>query len=230
MMRHTRKLIQFTLVLLFISGAFTALGCGSKTDVPAPDKPKPVEESKKSEEINANWTINVNDKITVDSKGLPIKYTLVFAATKNGGTGLTGTYKGTATLTEEADFSKLPGLPNNVIKVGGGINGKMTDSKVNFNMGWTSPADNKDGELAPLVPSDDDPNVVFTGSGTFNFSGDASLNVQADAIGGEKGRYYDEAKGKAGLGFKIEINGATAKITIPSIGTFKGTATGEPIK
>lgn len=120
-----KKLSTLVLALLLALSTLSITGCneadkGGNTAQAPTTTEKPAE----PEEVEANWTINVADKQTIDSQGLPIDYTLKFTATKAGGTDPTGTYKGSAHLKVKADFSKVKGIPQNVIKVMGGVDGK----------------------------------------------------------------------------------------------------------
>ena len=124
------KLSALLLALLLTLGALAVTGCNENDN--GGNQAKAPTTTEKSKEVNANWTIKVNDKHTVDSQGLPIDYTLQFTATKAGGTDPTGSYKGTAHLTVKSDLSKFKGLPQSVIKVMGSIDGQGDDKNLTF--------------------------------------------------------------------------------------------------
>lgn len=245
-MIRKKRLLVFAFILLFSFTAFTTLGCNTGPR-PKPDKP---DKSESAEPVSCNWTIHVNDTVTVKPKGLPINYTLKFVASKNGGDLPMGTYKGTATLTQKADFGKIPELAKStVIKVGGGVDGTYSDNKINLTVGWTTkdkyaniepvplvpepvplvPVKPGDIKPTPLTPPKDDPNIIYVGEGALNLSGKGNLNVRADAIGGEKARHNKSVDGKTSLSYFIKITDANVEIVIPGIGIFKGAVTGDPI-
>ncbi|MHB8841453.1 MAG: hypothetical protein ACYC56_06660 [Candidatus Aquicultor sp.] len=247
------KLSAFLLALLLILGVFAVTGCnengkdGKQAKAPAT--------TEKSKEVNANWTINVNDKHTIETQGLPIDYSLQFTATKAGGTDPTGFYKGTAHFTVKSDFSKLKGLPQSIIKTMGGVDGKG-DAK-NFTFKIITFADARKGAAshgsvdsdftpATLVPpsktkttatlpepTEEDKAVAnpdFYSFGYMEMNGMGKLNIEAKAIGGEHAKYSDQKSATDKVAFSMNIVGATVYIDIPNGGRFKGTVTGDPIK
>ncbi len=247
------KLPAFLLALLLALGIFAIAGCNENgTDGKQAKSPATTGQSK---EVNANWTINVNDKHTIETQGLPIDYALQFTATKAGGTDPTGSYKGTAHFTVKSDFSKLKGLPQSIIKTMGGVDG-VGDAK-NFTFKVVTFADarkgaanhssgDSDAPLATLVPpsktkttvtlpkpTEEDKAVAnpdFYSYGFMDMSGMGKLNIEARAIGGEHAQYSDQRSATDKMSFSMNIVGATVYIDIPKAGRFKGTVTGDPIK
>ncbi|HEY3373756.1 MAG TPA: hypothetical protein VGK02_01670 [Candidatus Aquicultor sp.] len=248
-----KKLSALLLALLLALSILTVVGC--KEAEKGGKAAKATTTTGKSKEVNANWTINVNDKHTIESQGLPIDYTLKFTATKAGGTDPIGTYRGTARLTIKADFSKFKGIPQSVIKVMGGVNGEgdakdFTFKVVNFsdaqksNSGKSSSGDTV--TLATLVPpgkgskttntlpkpTAEDKAVAnpdFYSFGYMDIKGRGSLNIKAKGIRGEQAQYSDQKAASDKISFSMNIVGATVYIDIPKAGRFKGTVTGDPI-
>lgn len=253
-MSVVKKLSLPVVVLILALGTISLVGCDKNQDGNNAQAPTTTVTSEK--EVNANWTIDVNDKHTVDVQGLPIDYTLQFKATKAGGTDPTGTYKGTAHLIVKSDFSKFKGIPQSVIKVMGGVNGQgnangFTFKVVNFADArkHASETGNSDANapLATLVPPSkgkktsatlpeptaEDKAVAnpdFYSYGSMKMSGMGSLNAQATGINGEHAQFATQKSASEQVNFSMNIVGATVYIDIPKAGRFKGTVTGDPIK
>lgn len=166
-----RKHAAILLALLFTCGSLSIAGCDTKENV-AKQQDKQQEKAGSTttteKEVNANWTIEVNDKHTVDQKGLPIDYTLQLTATKAGGTDPIGAYKGTARLIVKSDVSKLKGIPQSVMKLMGNIDAVADTKNLKFNVidfakareanskNSKSSSSGDDDALAPLVPDNKD--------------------------------------------------------------------------
>ena len=257
-MNTTKRLLTFLLVLMLSLGAMALAGCNEKDADQKSSKATTTTTTEAKEEINANWTIEIDDKLSVEQEGLPIDYTLAVTATKAGGTDPTGSYKGTAHMTMKADFSKFKGLPQSVVKVMGSADGAADDKNLTFKVITFKEAregaakagrgsDDDPSALAPLVPEDkagkttntipepteEDKQVAnpdFYSYGYMTMKGTGSLNMEAKGIGGEHAQYSDEKTASDRVGFSMNIVGATVYIDIPKAGRFKGTVTGDPIE
>ncbi len=239
-MNVLKKLSALILALLLGFGALALAGCDDKDkDGKTTKTTTASDETTKdtTKEVNANWTIDINDTVKVDSQGLPIEYKLQFKATKNNGTAPVGDFKGSGAVDMKADFSKVAGLPESVVKVSGGVNGTFNASNVSFRVDkvYDDPnANNKDGDDIKPVPlgkmrTEDLKDTDFYGQGTIKFSGNGNLDITATGPTAQ-GHFDKSANGSEALPFTIKITGATATMTISKLGTFKGTVTGDPIK
>jgi len=170
-------------------------------------------EPKNAQEVECNWTLNVNDTISTKVNGYDFECTLQINATKNGGIEETGTYTGDVSLSYEYR------MENQGIQ--GNTTGSGHDSAVVFEL--VTYDDNKEDELLPLAQLVEY-DVMATGS--FNLIG---TGISNESAGG--GSWSKEESKATEMPFKIAVDGGQVDVELPTLIPnmyFNGMLTGTP--
>ena len=212
------------LIILILSSVFalTLTACsggGALSEMPEPE-PLPVDENNP---VECDWTLHVDDKITVVVEGIPIAHTLIIDAYKKGGTDDLGLYEGTVTLSSGADLGILT---NEAFSVTGNTGGMGSDNAAKFEIVIYDAVKYTTGkDLVPLIKYDG------MSLGVFNLKGYGYFNMNIIGKDGMQGGGNEEFESSVPIEFKMLVNGGKVSIQIPSLKsleTFDGMITGNP--
>lgn len=182
-------------------------------------------------ELEADWTLHVNQTITVESEGLPINHTLILVAKKTGGTDIYGSYEGLAYVRTQLDASVLS---NEVIAVSGGFNLECSSDAIQFEI---LPYD-ADSFFAAM-PTDSADTITIAPLAEFNgmarlspdMQGSGVINPLVQGIQGERAEYSDAVSDTLVMPMRIGVSNADVYVEVPSLKIgqmFKGMLTGDP--
>lgn len=218
----------FTFVLLM-----ALAGC---TESPAAPEITPVPTSSAAPvtpeaELEADWTLHVNQTITVESEGLPVNHTLILVAKKTGGTDIYGSYEGLAYVRTQLDASVLS---NEVLAVSGGFNIEYSSDTIQFDI---LPYD-ADSFFAEM-PTDSADVLTIAPLAEFNgmallapeMQGSGVINPLVQGIQGERAEYNTSTSDVVVMPMRIGVSNAEVYVEIPSLKTgqmFQGMLTGDP--
>lgn len=227
-------LIAFTILLS--NAGCTSTGSNDKTSVKneAPASQKPDEDkaatgdektkdnnpaANKSQEVECDWTLTVNDTVSTKVNGYDFKCTLSVNVTKIGGKNDIGIYGGTVKLSYEYKMQSQ-GVTGNAVGSGQDLNSVIT--VVPYEVDKFSDFGVKSGNspLAPLIEYD------TMALGNFNLTGNGISKESA------RGAEWSKQESKTiSVPYKIAIDGGQAALELPSIAPdikFKGVLTGTP--
>lgn len=222
------------LIWLFISVSLLSLAGCSEPPAPPEITPTPTASAAPETpeaELEANWTLQVDQTITVDSEGLPVNHTLILVAKKTGGTDIYGSYEGTAYVRTQLDASVLS---NEAFAVSGGFNIEYSSDAIAFDI---LPYD-EDSFFAEMPDDSADvitlaPLAVFNGMARLSaeMQGNGAINplIQGEHV---QGGYNAAQSGVVPMSMRIGVSNADVYIEIPSLKIgqmFKGMLTGDPV-
>jgi hypothetical protein len=200
-MKRKHFLIIITLYLLIIFSLTVFSGCSF------------MQKPKQDNLTEANWTLDINQKIEKSlADGIGI-YSLKFKAFKAGGTDASGNYKSAAPalLTLKIKFWDSAVNSSGVIQ-----SGALTDAQAmatSFKVTLNS------------VPTNS-----FVGVGTMKMRTSGNIGLKVSAIQGEKIEYdIPVTSNSVPVMYKINIKDSAVEVYFPGVGTFKGTVTKTPL-
>ncbi len=222
------------LVWILLSALLLSLaGCNEPT-APAEITPTPtssVAPETPEAEVEANWTLYVDQTITVESEGLPVDYTLILSAKKSGGTDIYGKYEGSAYVRTQLDASVLS---NEAFAVSGGFNIECSSDSIAFEIlpydadSFFTLMPDESADVTTLAPLAEFNGMALL-SADMQGSGVINPQIQGDNV---QGGYDNSQSGAVTMSMRIGVSNADVYVEVPSLKIgqmFKGMMTGSPM-
>lgn len=200
----------------------------SPSQKPGEDKAAPGDEkaennkpaADKTQEIECDWTLTVDDTVSTKVNGYDFKCTLNVKATKIGGKNDIGAYGGTVKLTYEYKMQNQ-GVTGNA--TGSGQDPNIVIDVVPYDVAKYSDFGTEGGKNAPLAPLIEYDTMAL---GNFNLTGSG---LSKESSGGAE--WSKQESKTIAVPYKIAVEGGQVVIELPSIAPnikFKGMLTGTP--